>query len=257
MILRRIAEHVKAQNWFAVGFDFLIVVVGVFLGIQLGNWNDERAREQTEQLYIERLRDDLASNHDDLTQRIAYYTQVRSHGINALMALEQPGEPLGEPFLIDIYQASQILPRKFASDAYDEILSVGAKNAISDVAVRKRLANFYGSIQAQLITLALTTPYRAEVRRHLPYAANQAIRGACGDIVGTSAAGEPTISLPTHCEPGLSEAEISKGVSAILARNLGADLTERISDLDGKLVGLNLVLGRVAQLDEYLEGVQK
>ena len=26
MILRRIAEHVKAQNWFAVGFDFLIVV---------------------------------------------------------------------------------------------------------------------------------------------------------------------------------------------------------------------------------------
>ena len=29
MILRRITEHVKAQNWFAVGLDFFIVVVGV------------------------------------------------------------------------------------------------------------------------------------------------------------------------------------------------------------------------------------
>ena len=40
MILRRVMEHVKSQNWTAVAVDFLIVVVGVFIGIQLGNWND-------------------------------------------------------------------------------------------------------------------------------------------------------------------------------------------------------------------------
>jgi len=28
MILRRVIEHVKAQNWFAVALDFVIVVVG-------------------------------------------------------------------------------------------------------------------------------------------------------------------------------------------------------------------------------------
>ncbi len=257
MLLRRITEHVKAQNWIAVALDFVIVVVGVFVGLQVSNWNEERAREQTEQRYIERLREDLASNHDDLTQRIAYFTQVRNHGINALTALEQSQETLGEAFLIDIYQASQIIPRKFAADTYDEILSVGANNAVSDVAVRKRLANFYGSIQAQLTTLKHTTPYRAEVRRHLPYTATQAIRTACGDNVETGATGQPTISLPTHCEPGLTKLEISKAVSAILARELGVDLTERITDLDGKLWGVNLMLVRVAQLDEYLEGIQK
>ena len=42
MLLRRIIEHVKAQNWFAVGIDFVIVVVGVFIGIQVANWNDAR-----------------------------------------------------------------------------------------------------------------------------------------------------------------------------------------------------------------------
>jgi hypothetical protein len=30
MILRRISAHVKDQNWFAVGVDFVIVVIGVF-----------------------------------------------------------------------------------------------------------------------------------------------------------------------------------------------------------------------------------
>ena len=45
MILRRITEHVKAQNWFAVGLDFLIVVVGVFIGIQVSNWNAARSDE--------------------------------------------------------------------------------------------------------------------------------------------------------------------------------------------------------------------
>ena len=40
MLLRRITEHVKTQNWLAVGIDFAIVVVGVFIGIQVSNWND-------------------------------------------------------------------------------------------------------------------------------------------------------------------------------------------------------------------------
>ena len=43
MILRRITEHVKTQNWFAVGIDFCIVVIGVFIGIQVANWNEAQA----------------------------------------------------------------------------------------------------------------------------------------------------------------------------------------------------------------------
>ena len=32
MISRSIAEHVKSHNWFAVAIDFVIVVLGVFIG---------------------------------------------------------------------------------------------------------------------------------------------------------------------------------------------------------------------------------
>ena len=37
MLLRRVIEHVKAQNWTAVALDFVIVVIGVFIGIQVAN----------------------------------------------------------------------------------------------------------------------------------------------------------------------------------------------------------------------------
>ncbi len=46
MILRRIMQHVREQNWTAIAIEFVIVVVGVFLGIQIGNWNAERIDEQ-------------------------------------------------------------------------------------------------------------------------------------------------------------------------------------------------------------------
>ncbi len=58
MILRRITEHVKAQNWFAVVIDFVIVVVGVFVGIQVSNWNASRVERQQEQAILVRLVED-------------------------------------------------------------------------------------------------------------------------------------------------------------------------------------------------------
>ena len=40
MILRRFTQHIKEQNGFAVGLDIIVVVVGIFLGMQVTEWND-------------------------------------------------------------------------------------------------------------------------------------------------------------------------------------------------------------------------
>ena len=55
MILRRLTEHVKAQNWFAVAVDFVIVVVGVFVGLQVSNWNAARADRDRGHAYLDRI----------------------------------------------------------------------------------------------------------------------------------------------------------------------------------------------------------
>ena len=59
MLLRRIIEHVKTQNWTAVALDFVIVVVGVFVGIQVSNWNDARAEEIDAEDALIRLEQDF------------------------------------------------------------------------------------------------------------------------------------------------------------------------------------------------------
>jgi len=61
MLLRRVTQHVKDQNWFAVGLDFLIVVVGVFIGLQVSNWNDAQGARAEENRVIAQLIDDTQS----------------------------------------------------------------------------------------------------------------------------------------------------------------------------------------------------
>lgn len=55
MLLRRVIEHVKAQNWTAVVLDFVIVVVGILIAFQITEWNDARKDRMKEAAYLARL----------------------------------------------------------------------------------------------------------------------------------------------------------------------------------------------------------
>lgn len=62
--LGRLTQAVRQQNWFAVGLEVVIVIVGVFLGIQIGNWNEARLdahrREQIVGALMTTLNDAIA-----------------------------------------------------------------------------------------------------------------------------------------------------------------------------------------------------
>ena len=252
MLLRRVISHVRNQEWTAIGIDFVIVVVGVFIGIQVSNWNDARLREETARSYIERIREDLRGNKDDLSQRLAYFSQVRAHALKALEALDKPQATLDEQFVIDVYQATHMLQRELGRDTYDEILSVGANNAISDVAVRQRLSNFYRSVKAQLRLLDIVPLYREIIRTNYPYSVSREIRSSCGDIVETGEAGEPIIALPKQCAPDLSAEQIAQTIKAVVAIDVRKNLVRRLTNLDAKLWAIQLMLDRIKLLDEHL-----
>lgn len=59
MILRRVIDHFRKQEWTAIAIDFLIVVVGVFVGIQVSNWNEAAKDKSAEAVYLSQLRNDL------------------------------------------------------------------------------------------------------------------------------------------------------------------------------------------------------
>ena len=55
MILRRFAQHVREQNWTAIAIDFVIVVLGVVVGLQVNLWNEARVEAQRRQQIIDAL----------------------------------------------------------------------------------------------------------------------------------------------------------------------------------------------------------
>ncbi|MBI1393569.1 MAG: hypothetical protein GC152_12575 [Alphaproteobacteria bacterium] len=68
MILRRVIEHVRNQNWTAVALDFVIVVVGVLLAMQISNWNEANAAGRQRGLIVEALINDI-SDHIEVQNR--------------------------------------------------------------------------------------------------------------------------------------------------------------------------------------------
>jgi len=92
MRLRSISKNVKEQNWFAVLLDFFIVVLGVFIGIQLGNWNDAR---HTRSAFVE-AKDNLSAEYqanlemvDKFIEDVEARTKLVRGAISALRECEK------------------------------------------------------------------------------------------------------------------------------------------------------------------------
>lgn len=62
MRLRRILLLFGAQNWFSVVVELVVVIVGVFLGIQVANWNDARLDAARKQQIIGALIADIGDS---------------------------------------------------------------------------------------------------------------------------------------------------------------------------------------------------
>jgi hypothetical protein len=88
MILRRFTKHIEDQNWFAVTLDFLIVVVGVFIGIQVANWNDAKSERVLEQQVLVHIADDIRLDRGQLANGINI---ARQNIVTANYVLELAG----------------------------------------------------------------------------------------------------------------------------------------------------------------------
>ena len=84
VFLNRIAAHLRQQNWFALAAEFLIVVSGVFLGLQAANWKEERQEREDEAKILARLQAETGTlleavrdEREGLQARADLYTQAQ------------------------------------------------------------------------------------------------------------------------------------------------------------------------------------
>ena len=84
MLLRRFIDHVRKQEWTAIAIDFVIVVVGVFIGIQVANWNEARVDHARATSYLQRIQNDLAADLNNYSDRIRFWAAVSDYGRDGL-----------------------------------------------------------------------------------------------------------------------------------------------------------------------------
>lgn len=162
MLLRRVMQHVKQQDWFAVGVDFFIVVVGVFIGIQVSNWNEVRELDKRESQYLVQLAADTETMLDQAALLGARLEAAIADVIVSLNALQSC--TLGSDARASFDQVlinHQGMPRLFVVRAtYDEMVAGGAlarihdeelKDAVTGVfAAADRIQNTLGYFSADL-----------------------------------------------------------------------------------------------------------
>ena len=62
--LQSIGESVRHRQQLdlAVGLDVIVVIVGIFLGLQVSDWNDERLERVEERAYLERFHSEVMTS---------------------------------------------------------------------------------------------------------------------------------------------------------------------------------------------------
>lgn len=143
ILLRRMMQHVRTQNWFAVFLDFVIVVVGVFIGIQVANWNEGRIDRQSERRVLEQLFEEaqVASGYIALIIHRAEIMQVDREAAEAMLRGITPERGNPEAGLASMSTFRAMTPLRAA---FDQLTASGEITLVRSSDIRDAVTLYYG-----------------------------------------------------------------------------------------------------------------
>lgn len=211
MILRRLSQSLRDQNWTAIWIEFVLLVAGVFLGIQAANWNAQRAEDAKAQAYLTRIHGDLVANQRSIERREVFWRQVNAYGQGAIRYAET-GETIdGSAWktVLAFYQASQLWQWKSSDATYQEMRSGGELGLIRDEKLRDDLSQYYLESGSAVDYLFYLQPeYRKIVRGLTPSVVSDHIWANCWRQLN------PTEQILIDCDAPISETEAQSVLDA-------------------------------------------
>lgn len=150
MILQKIASAIRRQDWFQVVIEVLIVIVGIFLGLQVTEWNDDRQDRIQEEEYLTRLHGDIAKsaalNENVIEVRLIENTRLENAIENLKVCALADADK--DDFASAMYKLAKYLPPMLANSAFDELTSTGKFQTIKNVELRSAISELYQSMDS-------------------------------------------------------------------------------------------------------------
>ncbi len=236
MILRRFVTAFRRQDWFTVFVETMIVVFGVFIGLQVNNLNEARQNNDLAESYIDRLYSDIELERAMWGKAIDYFGTAREYGAAAMAGYSKPAEELDEQWLIALYQASQVWFAAPNRSTFDELQSTGRIVNIRDEDLRTSISNHYQRVTQTGITLVQSSQYRRVARLHIHEDVQAVVRARCGDKWVTDERNFYYVALPQTCDIDLPEDFARAEIGRMLANEeVRRELRFHLSVLDAQI----------------------
>jgi hypothetical protein len=219
MLLRRVIQHVRQQEWTAIGIDFVIVVMGVFIGLQVSNWNTAKQQQERANTYSQRLLAELKIEYDYANSLYDYNIATLEAGNIAYLGLSGEKPLNDDVILINAFRASQYNWYERRRTAFDEIVASGALSLIPSAELRETAIGMYSTPIFEIMRLeGQSSDYRRLFRETLTPASHESLRQTCGDREEDLGAKNPNIlTLSYTCKTELSQEVVKKEVDALRA----------------------------------------
>jgi uncharacterized protein YlxW (UPF0749 family) len=107
LLLRRFITSFRERKWTDFAIELVIVIGGVFIGIQAANWNEYRIERETGRLYVERLIADLRKDLASRQALVSYYESVIESAEQTVRRLNAQAIENPARFVIDAYRATE------------------------------------------------------------------------------------------------------------------------------------------------------
>lgn len=149
MLLRKLSESIRTQDWFAVIIEVLVVVVGIFLALQVDAWNEARQDRLLEQRYLQRLDAELANDIEAMEFGLELAWDRHDMGRMLLAALEDPSIARDDPsrFVTAIETAGWTFLPPINDATFEEIKFSGNLSIIRNEELRQSLSAYYKLIE--------------------------------------------------------------------------------------------------------------
>ena len=148
-ILGRLAQAVREQNWFAVGLEVVIVIVGVVIGFQITAWGAARSDAAREQIYLRQLAEDLRETERLAAEADSALEPAEWSHARLLQAFLRAQPPLEDSLAAWSFEWIDVIPVQPVMGTDDALIATGDLTLIREDSLRIAVTRYAQALFAE------------------------------------------------------------------------------------------------------------
>jgi hypothetical protein len=183
VLLQRLSNDLKNQNWLSVAIELIVVAAGIFMGLQASDWNDKRVERTLERGYLVRLHTDISDSVRLMEGDNGFMEKQLSKQKIILAALDACDYSQDDKASIEwgINTLGWVAPPRLFRRTIDDLTVSGRIDIIQNAQIKSSLARLVGEVDMRdsIMETSYRTmePYRRLIDEQVRYDISSPLHG--------------------------------------------------------------------------------